>query len=140
MDFCLQARPILMCPQLIFSTPVSLNKSAPTNLYHSQKLLSVSVDLSLPVLPIQERVMLSPFQNLETDQTIDDLPNSYRLHNDWSVSTKLALAIMTMAALILFYQFYRNRTRPRRTRKSPRLKRVVAPLPSPTPSVKTPTV
>lgn len=123
----------------MFSTPVPLNKSAPTNLYQSQKLLSVSVDSSLPVLPVQERMLHNPFQALDADQS-DDLPTSYRLHSEWSSSTKLALALMTVVALVLFYQFYRNRNRPRRARKSPRLKRVVAPLPNVSPTVKAPSV
>lgn len=131
---------MLSCPQPIFSAPVPLNKSAPTNLYQSQKLLSVSVDSSLPILPVQERMLHNPFQALDVDQMTDDLPNSYRVHSDWSASTKGALALMTVAALVLFYQFYRNRNRPRRTRKSPRLKRVVAPSPNLSPPIKAPSV
>ena len=69
----------------------------------------------------------------------DDLPNGYR-NSDWSVSTKLALTMMTLAALVLFYQFYRNRNRPRRTRKSPRLKRLGAPSPNLSPTIKAPSV
>lgn len=137
-----KARPLPVCPQPVFSAPIPLNKSAPTNLYQSQKLLSVSVDSSLPIIPVQERLLHNPFQALDVDQMIDDLPSDrYRLHNDWSNSTKLALALMTVAALVLFYQFYRNRSRPRRTtRKSPRLKRVVAPSPNLSPTIKAPSV
>ena len=118
-----------MCPQPTFSTPVPLNKSAPTNLYQSQKLLSVSVDSALPILPIQDRIHHS-FQTMDVEMMLDELPAA-RHSNDWTLSAKAALAAMTLAALILFYQFYRNRSRPsRRTRKSPRLKRVVAPSPT----------
>lgn len=126
----------------MFSVPSPLNKSAPTNLYQSQKLLSVSIDSSLPILPVQDRLLHNPFQalsSLDVDQMADDLPNGYR-NSDWSVSTKLALTMMTLAALVLFYQFYRNRNRPRRTRKSPRLKRLGAPSPNLSPTIKAPSV
>lgn len=70
---------------------------------------------------------------------LEELP-TVNHSRDWTVSNKAALALMTMAALILFYQFYRNRSRPRRPRKSPRLKRVVAPSPTLAPTVKAPGV
>ena len=117
-----------MCPQPTFSTPAPLNKSAPSNLYQSQKLLSVSVDAASPILPIQDRIHHS-FQTMDVEMMLDELPTAHH-SKDWTLSAKAALAAMTLAALILFYQFYRNRSRPRRTRKSPRLKRVVAPSPT----------
>ncbi|XP_039276563.1 membrane-bound transcription factor site-1 protease isoform X2 [Nilaparvata lugens] len=40
----LQTRPLPPCPHLVWSLPIPLNKSAPTNLYKSQKLLSLSLD------------------------------------------------------------------------------------------------
>ncbi|KAK4019943.1 hypothetical protein OUZ56_001941 [Daphnia magna] len=138
-----QARPLPTCPQLVFSPPVPLNKSAPTNLYQSQKLLSVSIDSSLPMLPVQDRLLHNPFQalsSLDVEQITDDLPSGYRSHSDWPSSTKAALALMTMAALVLFYQFYRNRNRPRRTRKSPRFKRAGVSSPNLSPTIKAPSV
>lgn len=136
-----QARPLPSCPQPSFAVPVPLNKSAPTNLYQSQKLLSINVDsAALPILPVQS--MHNPFETVDLE-LMDESPSSGRRSaGDWSPSTKAALVLMTLAALVLFYQFYRNRSRPRLRipRKSPRLKRVVAPpqslsLPAKAPSV-----
>lgn len=116
-----------------------LNKSAPTNLYQSQKLLSVSIDAALPILPVPIRN--NPFQTVDVELMDEPLPVGRRSLSDWPASTQAALVLMTLAALVLFYQFYRNRNRPRRiARKSPRLKRVVAPSPGLAPPVKTPGV
>lgn len=117
-----------------------MNKSAPTNLYQSQKLLSVSLDPVLPIMPMKDIMLQHTLQTVDVDQIINDTPLIQHSRSDWTGSTKLALGLMTTAALVLFLQFYRNRTRPRRIRKSPRLKRVVAPTPNISPSVKAPSV
>lgn len=132
-----QARPLPSCPQPVFTAPIPLNKSAPSNLYQSQKLLSVNIDPALPILPSLRH---NPFQTIDLE-LLDESPVSVGRRYDWSASTKAAVALMTLAALILFYQFYRNRSRPRRVaRKSPRLKRVVAPPPNLSPTLKSPSV
>lgn len=95
------------------------------------------------MLPVQDRLLHNPFQalsSLDVEQITDDLPSGYRSHSDWPSSTKAALALMTMAALVLFYQFYRNRNRPRRTRKSPRFKRAGVSSPNLSPTIKAPSV
>lgn len=43
-----QARPLPQCPHLAWAHPVPLNVSAPSNLYQSQKLLSLVEDINLP--------------------------------------------------------------------------------------------
>ncbi|KAG5867658.1 hypothetical protein JTB14_004087 [Gonioctena quinquepunctata] len=50
-----QARPVSQCPHLVWTQPVPLNVSAPSNLYQSQKLLSLIGDVNLP-LPIENDI------------------------------------------------------------------------------------
>ncbi|CAH1170188.1 unnamed protein product [Phaedon cochleariae] len=50
-----QARPIPPCPHLVWTQPAPLNVSAPTNLYQSQKLLSLMEDVEIP-LPLDNEV------------------------------------------------------------------------------------
>lgn len=45
-----QARALPQCPHLVWTQPVPLNISAPTNFYQSQKLLSLSEDTPAPVI------------------------------------------------------------------------------------------
>lgn len=45
-----QTRPLPQCPHLVWANPVPLNQSAPTNLYQSQKLLSLIEDDVVPVV------------------------------------------------------------------------------------------
>lgn len=44
-----QAKALPHCPRLEFAQPIPLNVSAPTNLYQTQKLLSLMEDQPLPV-------------------------------------------------------------------------------------------
>ncbi|KAF7270742.1 hypothetical protein GWI33_016324 [Rhynchophorus ferrugineus] len=45
-----QTKPLPQCPRLIWANPVPLNQSAPSNLYQSQKLLSLIEDVNIPVV------------------------------------------------------------------------------------------
>lgn len=120
-----------MCSQLVYSVAVPLNKSAPSNLYQSQKLLSISVDSVLPIVPVER--LHNPFQTTDLD-----IEESTSVHsNHWSISTKAALMVMTAVALMALYQLYRNRVNRPRRRKSPRSKRS---SPISTPLIKPPTV
>ena len=116
-----QTRPLPSCPRPVLALPNPLNKSAPSNLYQSQKVLSITLDpQQLPIVPMKR--FNSHLERLDMD--LEDSTDSDRYYKDWPVSTKAALVLMTLIALILFYQFYKHRNRPRR-RKSPRSKRVV---------------
>ena len=127
----LQTRPLPVCSQLVYSVAIPLNKSAPSNLYHSQKLLSISVDSVLPIVPVER--LHNPFQTSDLDVEESTSVRS----NHWSISTKAALMVMTVVALMALYQLYRNRINRPRRRKSPRLKRS---SPVSTPLIKPPTV
>jgi membrane-bound transcription factor site-1 protease len=48
-----QARPLPQCPHLVWAHPIPLNVSAPSNLYQSQKLLSLMEDVALPTINIE---------------------------------------------------------------------------------------
>ncbi|CAH1109617.1 unnamed protein product [Psylliodes chrysocephalus] len=50
-----QARPIPQCPHLMWAHPIPLNVSAPTNLYQSQKLLSLIEEVNI-VLPVDNNI------------------------------------------------------------------------------------
>ncbi|XP_050499570.1 membrane-bound transcription factor site-1 protease isoform X1 [Diabrotica virgifera virgifera] len=50
-----QARPIPPCPHLIYTQPVPLNVSAPSNLYQSQKLLSLIEEVNV-LLPLDNNI------------------------------------------------------------------------------------
>ena len=131
-----QARPLPSCPQPIFSLANPLNKSAPTNLYQSQKLLSLG-DPQFSMAPLKKSN--SNFQEMGDTMDLNSPPVSFHYSKEWSTSTKVALIVMSVIALILFYQFYKHRSRPRR-RKSPRSKRVTATANLSPVSVKPPTV
>jgi len=126
-----QKRPLPMCSQLVYSVAIPLNKSAPSNLYQSQKLLSISVDSVLPIVPVER--LHNPFQTTDLDVEESTSVRS----NRWSMSTKSALMVMTVVALMALCQFYRNRVNRPRRRKTPRLKRS---SPISTPLIKPPTV
>ncbi|CAH0547704.1 unnamed protein product [Brassicogethes aeneus] len=52
-----QTKPLPQCPHLVYSHPVPLNVSAPTNLYQSQKLLSLIEDASAPLHNVNDNLI-----------------------------------------------------------------------------------
>ena len=42
-----KTRPLPVCPRLKWATPHPLNRTAPSNLYKAQKLLSLNYDLAM---------------------------------------------------------------------------------------------
>ena len=48
-----QPRALPMCQHLMWAQPVPLNISAPTNFYQSQKLLSLSEEVPMPVVGVE---------------------------------------------------------------------------------------
>ncbi|XP_063225096.1 membrane-bound transcription factor site-1 protease-like isoform X2 [Bacillus rossius redtenbacheri] len=119
-----QTRPLPPCPRLVWAQPVPLNKSAPTNLYKSQKLLSLSLDGQLPVWRVGPPPRGSaagqpdgaPADLLEEDDGLGAV----------SAASLLFLACLAVVA-VLVCRFHRQRARVRRKR-APRPRRFVTAL------------
>jgi len=123
------ARPLPPCPHLVWSTPVPLNKSGPSNLYKSQKLLSVVVDPPLPYRPA------NPFHGNPVGDIgwgdaaagggvpVMDLPQSAGDTETTPHIPVFALLGMVLVACYGMCQWYRNRNRPRRRKN--RLRRII---------------
>lgn len=56
-----QARALPQCPHLVYTQPIPLNISAPSNLYQSQKLLSIE-DAVPPIINVNNIVKGSEFK------------------------------------------------------------------------------
>lgn len=61
-----QARALPQCPHLVWTQPIPLNISAPSNLYQSQKLLSIE-DAVPPIVSINN-VIKGKFKRYKTKQ------------------------------------------------------------------------
>lgn len=127
----LQTRALPPCPHLVWAQPVPLNKSAPTNLYKSQKLLSLSVEVPMwhmgPPLKGgaagQAEGLSGEFWGWRGEGT------GIGEYDEESLSSIPALVLMLLSCIVVFlaYRYYRQRTRPRRKR-APRLRRIMAVL------------
>lgn len=100
----LMIRELPPCPHLIWSFPNPLNKSAPTNLYKSQKLLSVQIESDLPVFSHDSKAWFPTAEYVDHDD-LDILP----------------ILIFIIAAAVIFiicrYFFFRKRPRRKRSNK-----------------------
>jgi len=116
-----QARPLPPCPYLSWAQPYPLNQSAPTNLFKSQKLLSVDLDIPLPI----KRSNVFP----PTRHSAVDLPwDTVKRVSTLSANAKPSLPVFAFLGILLvlvlmFCSWYKNRHRSRRRR--PRLRRFI---------------
>ncbi|XP_073999210.1 membrane-bound transcription factor site-1 protease isoform X2 [Rhodnius prolixus] len=106
----LMIRDLPKCPHLIWAQPNPLNKSAPTNLYKSAKLLSIKVDAELPVF-VSER-----------NENEDGVAGNWVPHasdfnpNDDDGMPIFGLIILILVSLFIFTRYLLIRTSPRRKR------------------------
>lgn len=100
----LMIRDLPPCPHLIWAFPNPLNKSAPTNLYKSQKLLSVQVEADLPVFSHDSKAWFP------TAEYID--------HDEIDVFPILLILITVPSVLFIIYRYFFLRKRPRRKRSN----------------------
>ncbi|XP_054278067.1 membrane-bound transcription factor site-1 protease-like [Macrosteles quadrilineatus] len=112
-----QVRPLPACPHIVWAPPIPLNKSAPTNLYKSQKLLSLSLDAELPLWD------LGGAGGGGWRREDIDMPEYLSEDELYTVPTLLLVALL-VAVLCIVYRFLRCRTRPRR-KKPTRLRRLM---------------
>ncbi|XP_049814659.1 membrane-bound transcription factor site-1 protease isoform X1 [Schistocerca nitens] len=118
----LQTRDLPPCPTLVWAQPVPLNQSAPTNLYKSQKLLSLAHEdqqqlwnFGLP--PRGGPGVLSDILSEEQGGWRNDLSGLGNYEEDGlSLLPPLALMFMSCTVVFLAFRFYRQRTRSRRKR------------------------
>lgn len=112
----LQTRPLPPCPHLVWAVPNPLNRSAPTNLYKSQKLLSVSLEGELPLWDMggMWRGDEANMPDYLAEEDLDSLP-------------ALGLVVLLIAVLCIVYRCVRIRTRPRRKRAA-RIRRFMSVL------------
>ncbi|XP_045191862.2 membrane-bound transcription factor site-1 protease-like [Mercenaria mercenaria] len=123
-----RARPLPVCPNLVWAKPHPLNITAPSNLYQPQKLLSIN-----NFDAVNLNVMGGPKENFmsESESAIKDLPNqveqkspgqSYTQDVDTSaVFPALAFLGTALVVLFLLNQYYKGRSKPKR--KRPRTKK-----------------
>ncbi|KAJ9596968.1 hypothetical protein L9F63_011998, partial [Diploptera punctata] len=127
----LQTRALPPCPHLVWAQPIPLNKSAPTNLYKSQKLLSLSVEVPMWRMGPppkggaagQAEGLTGEFWGWRSEGA------GIGEYDEDPLSSIPALALMFLSCIVVFmaYRYYRQRTRPRRKRP-PRLRRIMAVL------------
>lgn len=126
----LRTRELPACPHLVWAKPQPLNTSAPTNLYKSQKLLSIGADSELPLWRIapgaaQMDVNRESFGG-GLGMDVDGLTEEEGIAL-LDLAPALLVITLAAAALLLACRCYRTRTRPRRKR-APRLRRLMAVL------------
>ncbi|RZF34472.1 hypothetical protein LSTR_LSTR014091 [Laodelphax striatellus] len=125
----LQSRPLPLCPHLEWSLPIPLNKSAPTNLYKSQKLLSLSLDAAaeIPIWPKQQQQQLDSNWGEEDGRHatggVASAEGGGVGDSDWW--PVIGLLVVAAAAGSAAYKWLRCEARPRR-RRAARLRRLMS--------------
>lgn len=139
-------RPLPPCPVLAWSTPVPLNKSAPSNLYKSAKLLSVNpgaANLDVANIKINKIPGLEPLSGGYLDADLASLAGvrssnvgvggfvndvEFSSDDEGSGSGKwrgryLALILILFAVVVVACQLWDSKTKPKRRRN--RLRRLL---------------
>lgn len=119
----LQTRPLPPCPHLVWSQPIPLNQSAPSNLYKSQKLLSINLDAQLPTWVHNEDTLLDVENDYVWSEKVSLPSNDY----DIVSLSRVVFIIVALVILVLAFRYFKFRTKPRKKR-STKLKRLLAAL------------
>ncbi|XP_056009187.1 membrane-bound transcription factor site-1 protease-like isoform X2 [Ostrea edulis] len=121
-----RSRILPTCPRVIYAPSHPINKSAPSNLFQQQKLLSVGLDESLP---LDRQSVEDLIESMETKEKIDHGAEPHiqgggvmQDIDSNSVFPVLAFIGTGLVLLFLLNQYYRGRSKPRR--KRPRLKKI----------------
>lgn len=114
-----RSRPLPPCPSLNWAKPHPLNKSAPSNLYQPQKLMSIDLEAMLPLNKhddnplnahiggIKDRPGYPADAQISGPQLIQDHSNFFPV---------LAFLGTGLVILFLLNQYYRSKSRPKRKR------------------------
>lgn len=122
------------CPHLKWATPHPLNRTAPTNLYKAQKLLSLNLDAPWPSPQVQQqfRKDLLPDSGgpnpLDEDDWIGAHDSSVfgGADDPWSL-----LWIFLLLLVVCFFSYRYCRTRYRLRRRKPRLQKLLSAVAGP---------
>ncbi|KAK6630577.1 Membrane-bound transcription factor site-1 protease [Polyplax serrata] len=119
----IQTRELPACPHLVWAHPIPLNTSAPTNLYKSQKLLSIGIEAQLPVwqFPILKNGRLEDTNNNDFWAWREEINE-----NDTNLTSFPAFFLLLLLCVVIYTacRFYRYRTRPRK--RKPKLKKIIS--------------
>lgn len=114
-----RSRPLPPCPSLNWAKPHPLNKSAPSNLYQPQKLMSIDLEAMLPlnkhddnplnphISGIKDRPGYPADAQISGPQLVQDHSNFFPV---------LAFLGTGLVILFLLNQYYRSKSRPKRKR------------------------
>ncbi|XP_050396545.1 membrane-bound transcription factor site-1 protease [Patella vulgata] len=111
------SRPLPPCPSLIWAPPHPINKSAPTNLYQPQKLMSVGIEAPLPMMKKERDELIDIKPGLLPEQPLN---GPIVLQESSNVYPILAFIGTGLVVLFLLNQYYQSRSRPKRKRTKPR--------------------
>ncbi|XP_019641774.1 PREDICTED: membrane-bound transcription factor site-1 protease-like [Branchiostoma belcheri] len=115
-----QTRPLPACPHLSWAKGEPLNKSAPTNLYKHQKLLSI--DLMEP--PVPNVVRRQPgIQHIVSDGVGWDIQPGVPSHPHNSIQSMPVFALAGLTLVVVFFAVHIHKSRSKPKRRKPRLKR-----------------
>ncbi|XP_062580342.1 membrane-bound transcription factor site-1 protease-like [Saccostrea cucullata] len=122
-----RSRILPTCPRVIYAASHPINKSAPSNLFQQQKLLSIGLDESVPLG--RRHVEEDLIESLEAKENfgngaaphIQGGGGAMQDIDSNSVFPVLAFIGTGLVLLFLLNQYYRGRSKPRR--KKPRLKK-----------------
>ncbi|XP_075216075.1 membrane-bound transcription factor site-1 protease isoform X1 [Lycorma delicatula] len=137
----LQTRPLPPCPHLIWSLPNPLNQSAPTNLYKSQKLLSINIEGDLPIWKGGSNKdvagglgsgVIGGGGAMLWDSVVGDSASTSDYVNEEELDSLPVMVLLILAVIVLFgvYRCVRVDNRPRR-RRAARLRRIMSVLRAP---------
>lgn len=123
-----RARPLPMCPNLVWAKPHPINFTAPSNLYQPQKLLSVN-NFDAGSLGSfgghKENLLVEPESAIkDLSGHVHEQSEGLSYTHDVDTSTVFpALAFLGTAFVVLFMlnQYYKSRSKPKR--KRPRMKK-----------------
>jgi hypothetical protein len=118
-----QARPLPQCPHLVWAHPIPLNVSAPSNLYQSQKLLSLMEDVALPTINIEN--IIRDASGHENNEEADLWSWRNKQINSVSYKTEnfnVTLTILVLLSVLVFCYWLRMyRPKPKKRKLCKRL-------------------
>jgi membrane-bound transcription factor site-1 protease len=122
------------CPHLKWAVHHALNRTAPSNLYKAQKLLSMSLDV--PPLPVLRDDMLLERRRLLPDQNFGEVDDWIGVHDSavfgaedhmtWSL-----LWIFLLLCVVCFISYRYCKARYRLRRRKPRLQKLISAVAGP---------
>ncbi|KAH9487758.1 Membrane-bound transcription factor site-1 protease [Bulinus truncatus] len=117
------SRPLPLCPSLTWAMPHPLNKSAPSDIYQPQRLLSI--DMDAPLNPANRPDLQFPIMR-DSEALLIQSPLNTPLQDRLTWFPVIAFLATCLVALFLFNQYYRAKSRPKRKRPRPKKMAAIA--------------